>query len=858
MEIPETDRIENQNLDDDFPVFNYKRIISELVTKWYWFLICLFMALSAAWLYNRYTTTVYSMKASIMIQEEGSTSFWRENRGFTGEALQGFGTSYQGLSNQMIILKSRPVVLRTLNELGFEVSYYHEGNISISENYTDAPFRVVWDRSHPQLIGLDFKLSIYPDRRMKLRATGENIYVFNFELGQGVGSWSQVDIEKDIQSGDTITYPGYCSFVVLLNKGYSYSNTDEYFFNFKTTDELVNSYRSRLTVSIENWETSIVDITLRDFHQKKGIDFLNKLVEVYRIDNVEKKNQYADQTISFIDFLLHGVSDSLTATENAMLSYQSRHRIVDISSQSGQMLSMKNQLEQEKIGLETQNKYYKYLRKYILDNRDIGSMLAPSSVGINDAMLTGLISEFNKLTVEKSKMADVRISPRLSQLNTQMENVKAAMLENIDNIIGQSDQMLADLQSRLSLIEVSVGQIPVTERDLMNIERKNKLNSETYTFLLEKLSEAQIAKAANQPESQVVELAASQGMIAPQKKKTYSYALFAGIVPPALIILLLVLLNKKVVSKEDVENLTRLPILNLVFFNKPKEKTVTPVLDKPNSPDSEAYRSLRSKLDLMIKGKAKPVIAVSSTSPGEGKTYTSINIASSYALTKKKTVLLDFDLRNSRINESFGFDAKKGLVSYILGHDTLANITFKTKHPNLQIIPAGPIPPNPGEMLMDEKIGKLLAELKTKYDVIIIDSAPIGYVTDLFQVTDQIDSVVFVVRDKYTNRSLLKHALAEIKSYKLKGVGIIINAIKTTGGPFPDYILSYVNGYRYGYSYGYGDYSYGYGQGYSYGGYGYGNKSKRRRFRLRETEQPPENGHRETVDENGNATKNER
>jgi capsular exopolysaccharide synthesis family protein len=774
-----------------------------------------------------------------MIMEEGSTSFWRENRGFTGEALQGFGTSYQGISNQMIILKSKPLIQRALDELGFEVSYFHEGKISIAENYTDAPFKVVWDKTHPQLIGLNFKLVIEPDGRMTLKAKGESARIYTYAAKRWGGTWNNVDYEKELVSGDTIKVPGYFCFVIRLIEGYNYPNIDEYFFNFQTTEDLVNSYRSRLTVSMDNWETSIVDLSLKDFHPQKGVDFLNKLMEVYRIDNVDKKNEYADQTIAFIDYLLRGVSDSLSATENAMLSYQSQHRIVNLGSQSGQLLSQMNQLEENRIKLETQDKYYKYLRKYILENRDLGSVLVPASVGIDDPLLSGLLAQYNELTIEKSKMADVRISPRLTQLNTQMENVKAAMLDNIDNIINQSAVALTDLQRRLAQVESQVRRIPLTERDMMNIERKYNLNNETYTFLLEKLSEAQIAKAANQPESRVVEMAEYQGVIAPQEKKTYSYALFIGLVLPALVILLIVLLNKKVVSKEDVENITRLPILNLVFFNKLKVSSMTPVLDKPNSPESEAYRSLRSKLDLMVKGKHNPVIAVSSTAPGEGKTYTSVNIASSYALTKKRTVLLDVDLRNSRINESFNIDASKGLVSYILGHDSLNDITYKTKHPNLHIIPAGPIPPNPGEMLMDEKIAHLLIELKKHYDVIIIDSAPIGYVTDLFQIYDQIDSVVYVVRDKYTNRSLLKHSLNEMKSYKLKGVGILINAIKTTGGPFPDYILSYVNGYRYGYAYGYGDYGYGYG----YMGYSYGSKSKRKRFKLpliKETESSAE------------------
>jgi len=825
------DKIQDQSGQDELPIFNYKRLVSELISHWYLFILFLAIGLTGAWLYNRYTTVMFAARASVMILEEGSTTFWRQGGGFSGEALRGFGTSYQGIQNQMIILKSKPVVTKAIKNLDFEISYYNQGRLSVQEIYRNSAFYVEWDRTQPQLIGFDFKLSIHPDRSITLSGFGENIGAYNFIENRWTGSFPEVTInERTIQSGEFFEIPGKCSFKIILLDEFHPSVTDYFFFNFKTIDELANGYRSRLTISLRDWETSIVDIDLKDYHPQKAVDFLNKLVEVYRIDNVDRKNEYADQTINFIEYLLEGVSDSLSIAEGKLLTFQSDHKIIDINSQTGQLLGQMNELDKRKQELETEIKYYRYLRNYILTNRDIGAMLAPSSVGINDPLLGGLIGEFNTLTVEKSKLADVRISPRLTQLNSQLENVKAAMLENIDNILTQNDQMMADLNRRQAMVEARVGRLPVTERDLLNIERKYNMSNDTYTFLLEKLSEAQIAKAANQPESQIVEEASSLGQVGPQTNKAYSYGLFAGIVPPALWVLLLVLFNNKVISKEDVEILTRLPILNMVFFNKQKLPTMTPVLDKPNSPDSEAYRSLRGKLDLMTKGKPKPVIAVSSTGPGEGKTYTAINIASSYALAKRKTLLLDFDLRNSRINKDFKLDGSKGVVSFILGKDSLGQITHPTKHPFLSIIPAGPIPPNPGEMLMDEKVRRMLHELKETYDVIVIDSAPIGYVTDLFQITDLIDSTVFVIRDSYTNRKLLKQALDEIKMYKIKGVGILINAIKTTGGLFPAYVLSYVNGYRYGYGYGYGDY--GYGGGYGYGYYGYGSKNKRKRFKF--------------------------
>jgi len=827
METANPEIQQNQTVQEELPIFNYKRLVSELISKWYLFAFSLVLGLSGAWLYNRYTTTIYAMKSSVMIQEEGSNSFITQNSGFTGEALRGFGTSYQGISNQMIILKSKPVVTRAIRELGFEVSYFNKGRLSEAEVYLDAPFRVIWDPSHPQMIGTNFNLTIHPDLTMNLTMETEGAGVYDFVKEEWAGNAGIMSFEKKIVSGEMVTKPGYFSFKIVLRENFHPTVDDFFFFHFSRIPDLVNSYRSRMTVSMQDWETSIVDITLKDYHCRKGVDFLNKLVDVYRLDNVEKKNLQADQTITFISDLLENVSDSLGVAERELLSYQARNRIVNISAQSGQLLSQMNEVDQKRNDLDTQNKYYKYLKKYILENQDIGSILVPSSVGINDALLTGLLNQYNELSVEKAKMSSVKNSLKLTQLENQLENLKKAMMENIDNIISQTSQALSDLEYKTQEVEAQVKKLPETERDLMNIQRKFDLSNNTYTFLLEKLSEAQIAKASNQPESQIVEEAECQGIVGPQKNKAYSYGLFAGIVPPALFVLIIVLFNKKVISREDVEILTSLPILNLIFFNKTKERSDTPVLDKPNSPDSEAYRSMRGKLDLMTKGKVKPIIAVSSTSPGEGKTYTSVNIASSYALTKKKTVLVDFDLRNSKINENFGFDARRGVVSYILGHDRLEEITFKTKHPYLKIIPAGPIPPNPGEMLMDSKVADLLRELKELYDVIIIDSAPIGYVTDLFQIADQIDSTVFVIRDSYTNRSLLKQALDEIKSFKLRGVGIVINAIKTSGGLFPGYVLSYVNGYRYGYGYGYGD-SYGYG----YTGYGYGKKNKRRRIKV--------------------------
>jgi capsular exopolysaccharide synthesis family protein len=370
------------------------------------------------------------------------------------------------------------------------------------------------------------------------------------------------------------------------------------------------------------------------------------------------------------------------------------------------------------------------------------------------------------------------------------------MLENINDIISQGDINLADLNKRIWNTEGLVRKLPVTERNYVNIERKYNLDSETYTFLLEKITEAEIAKASNVSDSQIIEEAHYHAQIAPKSSTVYAMYLSLGIIIPLLFIFLLDFFRTRVNSQEDVENLTNLPVLGHIFVNQTGKDRDTTVLDNPSGKDSEPFRGLRNKLNLMTRGKEKPVIAITSTAPKEGKSYTAINLAASFALLNKKALLLDLDLRNSAISSVFGIDPNMGVVNYIIGEANASEITFNIKHPDFHVIPAGPIPPNPGEMLMDKKLLQLLNNLKMEYDVIVVDAAPVGFVSDLFQITEMLDATLFVVRDRVTKRSWLKNAIQELQDHNLKSVGIVINGLKRKKNKYKSY------GYGYGYGYG--------------------------------------------------------
>ena len=502
------------------------------------------------------------------------------------------------------------------------------------------------------------------------------------------------------------------------------------------------------------------------------MDFLNTLMQVYQEDNLDRKNQYANRTINFINNQLSDISDSLSASEDKLLAFQSLNKVVDLTMQAEQLLTQLSELDNEKVRLEGQNRYYRYLRNYILENQDLESIMAPSSMGVDDPVLTSLIVEINTLTIEKSKLGNVRESPRLTQFNAQIEKIKSAMLENINDIISQGDQTLAELQNRIWQTEALVRKLPATERNLINIERKYELNNETYTFLLQRLSEAQIAKASNEPDSQVIEEGSFYSQIAPNSKTNYALALSLGLIIPFLFLFLRDFFNTRILSQEDIEDLTKLPILGHVFLNRDKKSPYTAVLDSPSSKESEPFRGLRNKLNLMTRGKEKPVLAVTSTAPKEGKSYTSINLASSYALLNKRTVLLDLDLRNSAISNILDIDSNMGVVNYIMGQASIEDIIYNVKHPDFDVIPAGPIPPNPGEMLLDNSLLELMNKLKLKYEVIVIDTAPVGYVSDIFQITHLLDTTLFVVRHRITRKEWLRMPSWNCKPTSLKALAL--------------------------------------------------------------------------------------
>jgi len=780
---------------------NFRKYIMLFLSHWYWFVLAVFLALGTAWLYHRFTQPSYAVAASLFINENKGNnplSGGATNPGAT-DLFEGFGLfqGKQNMENQIQILQSYTLISKTIDDLNFDVSYYSVDWGVQKELYPTAPFRVEWDPQHWQLIGAMFEFEIDPpDDKFKLHIIGEEPAIYDYQNQKIIRETGEIDLTFQVKQNSLFSQPEF-AFRIVPQNGTSIP-AGKYRFQFQGHKSLVNSFRSHLTVANVNPDATILTLKMQSNTPAKSIDFLNKLMEVYQQQNLDKKNEMATRTIRFINSQLSSVSDSLASSEQHREQFQSRNNLLNISYQSEQLLDQTVTLEQQKEQLTTQQSYYQYLLDYLKSSNDLKQITAPATAGIEDPMMMDLLQNLASQTLDLNTLETTvkdKNHPTLQQLRSQIELTKKALIENSSSRLQQTDMALNDITKRLKKINRLTEKLPGVERNFINIERRYRLNSDTYTFLLQKLSEAKIAKASNTPDNDIIDPAmiTSNEPVTPKKRTDYLLALFLGLAVPAGSLLLVDWLDNKVRSEDEVKKLTDLPILANIPHAPEGNIKRTSVLDTPNSPVGEAYRALRHKLRYLTKGRDKTVVAITSTGPMEGKTFSALSTAASFALMGRKTVLLDLDLRRSTLAEELHLPKNTGVSSYLLGEHSLDAIIFNSYHARLNIIPSGDYPPNPGELLADDKLAALIEDLKQRYEVVVIDSAPL-LVADIFQYAEQVDGLIYVIRQAMTERPALEKALEELKRQRLKHVGIIYNDIHPN---------------RFGADYGYG-YSYGY------------------------------------------------
>lgn len=776
-----------------------KKYLYLFLEYWYLFVLITFITVGIAWFINNNQVREYKVAATLLIEDEKSqVNPWGTGTG-GADVTSGFGLfpSMKNLQNQTLILQSYSQVMRTIRALDFEVTYMKEELIREREVYTASPFIIEFDRSIPQPLGVTFTVEKDDNGAMMLhgRKTGDRVELFDYRNGVVTPADGFEEFAMEVEPG-TMIRGDHFAFVVRENPVVQFNgDNNSWYFMFNSYDGLVEQWRRRITLEPMDREASMVEMSIETDCPGKATAFLNTHLEMYLQRTLERKNQFASNTIEFIDRQLSAISDSLGVTEMELQDYRKANEVVDLSFQAQQLFEQARELETRKADIKIQSDYFNYLTTYLEKEREAGDLLAPSVMGINDPLLNSLVLELNELASQKIALqgSGEGVNPYTRTIDAQIRSAREALLESTRNLTNSNELAMSDINTRLSSLMAEVRTLPETERELFGIERRFKLNDYIYTYLLQRRAEAQIAKASNAPDNEIIDLARIIGdPIRPKGSMNYLIGLLLGLGIPGIGLILFEAFNNRVTTEDDIKRITDLPVAGHIIHSEFDYQNV--MLRNPQSHLAESFRSLRTRLQFFTRDKQNPVILITSTMPAEGKTFSAINLASAYSISGKKTVLVGFDLRKPKIYEDFGLDNSRGVSTFLIGRDNIDSIINSTEFDNLSIITAGPVPPNPAELSDTEKTVELFRELKERFDYIIVDSAPIGTVSDTYALAAIADATIILVRHNRTVKRMLENAIADARFNGLNNLSLLMNDINESRG-----IYGYTYSYRYGY-----------------------------------------------------------
>ena len=766
---------------------------------WYLFVIALAIALGLAMLKNRRWIPTYLSQGTIVIKESNGYG------GSTMALMQGFGVDagYKNVNNQMIMLTSYDLMSRVVDSLPFlNVEYITQGRFKTRQLYRQTPVVVEYTRLDPRAYSQMYMMT------------------FNDDGSLHISSTSEADpLEVDAHYGEPIS----CSHFDITVWPTEYMNNSKIYFRFRSHEDLVNEFMSRVSLSFVTEGSTVLAISMVSEVPQRDCEFIDKLAQIYLLQNLEQKNEVAENSIRFINSQLESLQSSLQLSEGAMTDFRQENKFVDVNSYAGQLMGLVAGYDQQAMELRLRETYFDYLINYIHTNIESGAVIAPTTMGVNEPILMGLVQQLNDLRIQRGELTEKNVY--YAKYTKDIENVKTAIEEVVTSMRASLEIEKEDLKRRTMEAEREIKKLPEKELQMVAIERNYRIDDNYYTFFLQKRAEAEIQKASNTPDNSIMDKARTTAIMnAKAKSKTTSKYLIIGFLIPALLIILSELLNNKIRSPKDVVKLKFFRLIGTLRHAKSQNPTL--VRASPRSSYAEMLRAIRTRIEFVLRRKDKMVLCVTSTESGDGKTFLSTNMAALYAMTGKKVLLIDLDLRKPNIHTKLGLENGDGMSNYLIGDCELEDILVKNTPFAFDFMRAGTIPPNPGELIHSDKLVKLIADLREKYDFIIMDTSPIGLVPDAYAVIEQSDMCLFVIRCMQTNKSFCKQTLEQMSDVidTPEKVQLVLSDIPTSGRH------SYGSGYGYGYG-GYGGYGYGHlGYG-GYGGYGYGeNNSRSKRY----------------------------
>lgn len=779
-------KIDISKFEEDVKPIDIKYYLIKYSRYWPLYATCIFIGLLIIFLFHRYSVEEYEVRGSILIKQKNTPEARILDRSniFSG---------MYNLENDILLLTSKNLAEEALKKLHFDVSYFASTNIKEIELYDRSPIMVDVDWDFAQGGSGVINFTYLNEEEFVL--TNEERGFFDFLSAKASGNFDQDLLGKTYKFGEVIE-TSRSKFTINKIKGMR--EGEKLHFIIHHPADVLDTYTRSISVRPINSYGTVLQVSTVTKVVEKGRDYVNALMDSYIDFDLKEKNRMTENTLRFLDEQMSYLEDSLKMVENRMLRFKVDNKLLSVDSEFGGVLGNIQRLDDLIQDIDFELSYYKSLQSYLIQKgADYSDILAPSVVGMSDGFLSGLIKSLVDASLDRRKLLAVvnENHPNVRELDEQIEKLRENIFENINNLVENTERRRAEAMKKQSELDKEFSRLPQTESTYTNIFRQYRLRENLYNYLLEKRAEAGIAKASNISDNSILDYARRGSLVFPKKPQNYGMAVGLGFFIPLVFLLIYHYLNNKIMDQIQLRNSLRIPLLGTIGLSTKDTNMI--VAEHPKAMVSESFRSLRSALFYLASEKKCKRILVTSSVSGEGKTFVSLNLSAAIGLSGKKTCLIGLDLRKPKISEYVGIDNKIGLSTYLVGKCEKEEIVMPTAYENLYIVPSGPIPPNPSELLLKDKMTEFLDYLAEDFDVVVMDTPPIGLVSETMDLLRFSDVNLYIVRQDYTHKKYLLMINDLYANDQISNFYAVFNGMKA-GGDIYDF-----GGYNYGYGYNY-------------------------------------------------------
>lgn len=794
----ENNQLNNTNIEEQEESVNLRALLMKYLIYWPWFIASIIICLGCAFLYLRFQTPVYNTTAAVLIKETDPRSKAMTQANGAVAALQdisGFSMT-SNFDNEVEILKSRTLIKKVVSELGLYIQHSKDQTFGYDiPLYRNTPVKVyITPEEAEKLQGAaKLKMTYTPEGKLSLTAK----YMLNQE---------KAEITANFDSLPAVLPTPIGVFSFTHNDSAKLEKPIKLNVWIASPTAVAQSYAQNLSVSPTSKTTTIAQLSLKNSHKQRAVDFINRLVAIYNQDANDEKNEVAEKTAEFIEERIGIINAELGAAENQLATFKQQAGLTDLSSDAQLALQESSKYEQLRVENATQIQLVEFLKTYINQEENANEVL-PANVGLKDQNLSTVIEQYNTMIIERKRLlrTSSESNPAIINMNTGIEAMRRSVQTTVESVLKGLYITKADIDKQTSKFEARINKAPQQEKEFLTIARQQEIKAALYTMLLQKREENAITLASTATNGRIIEEAlASVNPIAPKKMIIALAALIIGCGFPVGLVFLRDLLKYKIESREDVQKITHAAIIGELPRCEVKTTGSIVIQENKNNIMEECFRGLRTNLLFMLE-KGQQVILFSSTQPGEGKSFVAGNTAASLAFLGKKVLIVGMDIRKPGLNKVFRLSNRAVGITNYLSDPEHTNLLETIQHsdisPNLDILPGGPVPPNPTELVAREHLDHAIEELKRHYDYIILDTAPIAMIADTAIIGRVADICVYVCRADVTPKEGFEYINVLQKEKKFKKIATVINDIDMSKRK---HSYGYGYGRKYGYGYGYG------------------------------------------------------